>query len=153
MQPEDLKTIEYSFNKSFILYINGTEAWKMTRSEFAESLNESSFKMFTLRVQVQSGEFMFAVYPRFKNQTVKIIGPLKLMEDKRYALSEEKMDWIIGIKRIDVKPEFGTLKEKAILDKLIGDYERAIMEYKRKIKESEEIMKLLEKLRSDKKWK
>jgi len=160
MRPEELKSIQYNFtDRVFILYVNGTEVWRRTRSEFANSMTESvGIDVYTVRLKVENGEFVFAIYPKFNSQTVKITGPLRLGDDKHtFTLSEEKTDWFIGIKKIE--SEFGT-KDKTILDNVIDEYKRKvaehkskIKEYESKIKEYENIIRLLEKIRSDKKWK
>ncbi len=157
MRPEELKKIEYGFSDDgiFIFFINGTEVWRVTRSELAEK-DRVEDKLGTIQIHVGNGKFAFAIYPRFKSQNVKIFGPLEF-KDKVYTLVEDKMDWIIGIEKIEL---FGTIKERDLLDKMISEYKRKVIEYKNKIKEYqntikeyENIIKLLEKFRSDKKWK
>ena len=153
MRPEELKKLEYGFSDGvFILFVNGTEEWRRTRSELAENRTILG----TVHIHVGNGEFAFVIYPRFKSQSVKIIGPLEL-KDKLWSMIEDKMDWFIGIEKIEL---FGTIKEQELLDKMVGEYKRKVIEYKSKIKEYEKlikefenIIKLLEKVRSDKKWK
>lgn len=157
MLSEELKSIEYSFTDNiFMLYINGIEVWRITRSEFANSITESGgHDIYSIRIIVGNGELVFAIFPRFKSQTVKIVGPLRFDTEKYYTLSDEKTDWLIGV--VKIKSEFGS-KERAILDKMIDEYKRKVTEYKNKIKEYgdkiseyENIIKLLEKTRRDKK--